>query len=153
LSLADLIEGPFVKAALVVFAVGFALRLTLLFARRGSGPHSPARKSPAAGALLAGVSWVVPKRGFFKRNPIGAFAAAVFHVTLFSVLFFDPYHEIFLWEDVFGFSWGAFSEETIGILVLLCLGSLAVLYINRFASSTLRKLSTFGDYFALTLVG
>jgi nitrate reductase gamma subunit len=153
LSLAGLIEGAFVKAAIAVFAGGFALRLILLFARRGSGPGSPPRKSPAAGALLASVNWLVPKRRFLRRNPVGAVAALAFHATLLLIVFFDPYHEVFLWDDVFGFSWGSLSEETTGVLILVCLGALAVLCMNRLADSALRRLSTFGDYFALALVG
>jgi nitrate reductase gamma subunit len=152
-SLTDLAEGAFVKIALIVFVAGFALRLIVLLARRGCGPHPPAKRSRVLGAAIACVNWAVPRKGFLHRNPAGAVAALVLHFALFGVLLFNEFHVMLIWEDLLGLSWEPVSEGVSGLLAIAAALSLAVLLVNRLARRTLRALSTFEDYFAILLVG
>jgi hypothetical protein len=110
-SLEELAEGLFVKIAAIVFVAGFAFRLIFILARRGNNPNPQAKKSAALGAAAASVNWIVPGKGFLRRNPAGALAAIIFHIALFGVLLFNEFHVLFIWEDLFGLSWEPVSEQ------------------------------------------
>ena len=152
MSLTALAEGIFLKVAAAVFVAGLALRLLPLLWRRGGGPHSPARKSPALGAAVSSLSWAVPKPGYLHRNPVRTAAALAFHVAFFGVVLFDPYHVVYIWEELLGVSWEPVSEELAGILSVVMFLALGVLLAGRLFQPSLRALTTFGDLFTISLV-
>jgi hypothetical protein len=154
-SLTALAETSFVRVAALVCVAGFALRLILLLARRGGGPHAEARGLPVLGAFVAELSWVVPKPGFFRRDVPGTVAAVVFHASLAGILLFDFQHMVYLWPEILGgWSWEfSFSEPLSEVLVWTAGISLAFMLANRLLNSRRRALSTAGDYFAILLVG
>ncbi len=155
MSLTELAETTFVWIAVIICIAGFALRLILLFMRHSAGPHSKARKSPVLGGIVAGVSWVVPRPGFLRRDVPGTVAAVVFHASLAGVLLFDFQHTVFLWPELLGdWSWEfSFSESLSEVLVWTAVVSLAFMFANRLLNPRRRALSTLGDYFTIALVG
>jgi len=154
-SLTELAETTFVWIAALVCIAGFALRLTLLFARRGGGPHAKGRGFATLGGVASAVNWAVPKPGFLRRDVPGAIAAIVFHLSLAGILLFDFQHIVYLWPEVLGdWSWEySFSEPLSEVLVWTAGFSLAFMFANRLFKPARRTLSTTGDYFAILLVG
>jgi len=152
MNLTALAETTFLKISAIVFAAGMVLRILFVLVRRGSGPHAPGRKSPVVGAFKSLFKWFIPKRGFLRRNPIGAVAALVLHVCLFFIIFFDPYHSIFLWDELLGFSWEPFDIDISTIFTIIGIGALGVLLLNRLIFKKMRAVSTPGDFIALCMI-
>lgn len=152
MSLVSLAEGHLLRFAAVVCVAGLALRVLLVLTRRSRGPHSPALKSPVFGALISQVSWVVPKPGYLRRNPIRTVLAVTLHLTLFGILFFEPYHSVYVWEELLGVSWEPFSSEVTDVLSIIAALTLAALLIDRLLRRTVRAVSGSGDYFTAGLL-
>lgn len=152
IALYDIITGPMVWAAFLIFIGGTIYRILslALLARQKDflvysymDPHY---------ALRSIFHWVVPYASTnMKLNPIFTFVSFVFHLSLLLVPLFLLAHVV-LMEDAWGLSWWMLPDTVADVLTVAVISACAFFAFRRMNQREVRFLTSPSDFILLVLV-
>lgn len=141
-----LVRGPLLEFALLVFIAGMAYRLARILLLGWQRDKTPPKGSAAGGivksyakGLLVLPFWPWVK-GTFVRNPVTYLAGALFHFSLFVVVFLGTAHML-AWKSLLGFGWPTLPTPVIDWLSAGAIFAMVLLLINRITNPVLRLLT------------
>jgi nitrate reductase gamma subunit len=147
------VEGPLWYTAVAIFVLGTAWRLAGMLARGGGRIEDAARGSPAAGAAVSALAYMLP-RAAFLRSPnvqLVLVMGIAFHVALFAVLLFGAPHVAFIEQRILGIGWTALPDWAFVVLAEIAVAGLLVLWLRRAIDPVARTISRRDDHLAAGL--
>jgi len=152
-SFVDLIEGPFLWAAWIVFIVGTLIRFISFFTLSSKRDKTIYEHWSWKYVLLSWVRFLLPVNQTVAKNPVFTILGYIFHVCLIVVPIFAIAH-ISIWEEsIWGWSWYslALPDSWTPWLTWAVIVIGVLFFIRRLARAEVRILSTPGDYILLIL--
>ncbi len=151
----DWVRGPLLAVALLVFVLGVAWRLWVLWRLPVSTqPQAPARQPfGTTDALAASLGRMLPHRGFHPSATLVTINPYVFHVGLALVFFGYAPHIAFI-QRLTGLGWPALPDMVMYLAAAATMVSLLLAIVFRLSDPVLRKISRADDHitWALTLL-
>ena len=150
MSVLEFARGPALLFSVMVFVLGLAWRLYVIFRRPVRPDYSaPRRRDLAAGGLRAIFAKMLPPKGVKVRGAAMANAYA-YHLGLALVVFGYAPHIAFIARYT-GISWPALPEPAFYLAAGLTIVSLSIALLARLTDPVLRLLSRFDDWFSWAL--
>jgi nitrate reductase gamma subunit len=147
----EILSGPGLWFAFIVFIGGLILRLTYLFALSREKDKVFYNHMSLSWGLRSIGHWLIPLGSVSMRNqPVFAVVFYVFHICLLGVPLFLSAHN-FLWDEAFGISLWSMPDRWADALTMVLMGTVVFLFIRRLARPEVRILTSFWDYFVLVL--
>lgn len=148
----DWVRGPLLAVALLVFVLGVAWRLWMLWRLPASTqPQAPARRPfGTADALSAGLGRMLPHRGFHPSATLVTVNPYVFHIGLGLVFFGYAPHIAFI-QRLTGLGWPALPDMVMYLAAAATIASLLLAIVFRLTDPVLRKISHADDHITWTL--
>jgi len=147
----EILSGPGLWFAFIIFIGGLILRLTYLFALSREKDKVFYNHMSLSWGLRSIVHWLIPVGSASMRNqPVFAVVFYVFHICLLAVPLFLSAHNI-LWDEAFGISLWSMPDRWADALTMILIGTVVFLFIRRLARPEVRILTGFWDYFLLVL--
>ena len=148
----DWVRGPLLAVALLVFVLGVAWRLWVLWRLPASAqPQAPARQPfGTADALSASLGRMLPHRGFHPSATLVTINPYVFHIGLALVFFGYAPHIAFI-QRLTGLSWPALPDMVMYLAAAATMVSLLLAIVFRLSDPVLRKISRADDHITWTL--
>ncbi len=151
----DWVRGPLLAVALLVFVLGVAWRLWVLWRLPASAqPQAPARQPfGTPDALSASLGRMLPHRGFHASATLVTLNPYVFHIGLVLVFFGYAPHIAFI-QRLTGLGWPALPDMVMYLAAAATIVSLLLAIVFRLSDPVLRKISRADDHitWALTLL-
>lgn len=147
----DILTGPGLWFAFIIFIGGLILRLTYLFALSKEKDKVFYNHMSLSWGLRSIGHWLIPLGSASMRNqPVFAVVFYVFHICLLGVPLFLSAHNI-LWDEAFGMSLWSMPDRWADVLTMVLIGTVVFLFVRRLARPEVRILTGFWDYFLLIL--
>ncbi len=150
-------RGPFLEAALLLFAAGMTYRVARVVALGWPRDRVPSKGSKLGGAVksyakglgvLPFIPWV---KNTFQRNPVMWVAGGLFHLGLFAVLIFGTPHML-VWKSLFGYGWPTLPLPITDWLAAVAIIAMVALVVNRLIHPVLKLISRGSDFISWWLV-
>ena len=147
----EILTGPGLWLAFIVFIGGLILRLTYLFALSREKDKVFYNHMSLGWGLRSIGHWLIPLGSASMRNqPVFSVVFSIFHICLLGVPLFLSAHNI-LWDEAFGISLWSMPDRWADALTIVIMGTVAFLFIRRLARPEVRIITGFWDYFLLVL--
>ncbi len=147
----EILTGPGIWFAFIIFIGGLILRLTYLFALSREKDKVFYNHMSLSWGMRSIGHWLIPLGSASMRNqPVFAVVFYVFHICLLGVPLFLSAHNI-LWDEAFGISLWSMPDRWADALTIVVIGTVFFLFIRRLARPEVRILTSFWDYFLLVL--
>ena len=147
----DILTGPGLWVAFVIFFGGLIVRLTYLITLSRDKDKIFYNHMSLRWALLSIGHWLFPLgSASMRRQPVFSFVFYIFHVCLLSVPLFLSAHNM-LWDEAFGISLWSMPDQWADALTLVFMGAALFLVIRRLARPEVRILTSIWDYTLLAL--
>ena len=154
MDLLDVVRGPLLGFALLVFVLGTLWRLIAILRLPRRPDLSPPREgapSLAWGALRAIVRGLWPRRGFGPSAAVITFNGYVFHIGLALVVFGYAPHIAFI-QRLTGLHWPALPDAVLALAAGASIVSLLMALWMRRTDPVRRLISDADDYVSWTVV-
>ena len=147
----DFLTGPGLWLAFAVFLGGLIIRVARLAAISREKDKPFYETFNLKWALKSIFFWLVPFGSrSFRRQPLFAAAFWLFHICLFATPLFLEAHNV-LWDEAWGVSLPALSDDVTDWMTIVFLVSAAVLRLRRLIRPEVRILTGAWDYIVLLL--
>ena len=153
MTLLDFARGPGLEWSLYILFFGSLLRLVgVLLARKREDYSEPRNPDTLGDAVRTVFSHFWFKPEFRTSTLFVTLIAYAMHIGLAVVGFLFVPHILFIGK-LTGLSWGGLPNDTIMLAGAITLGSLVALWVRRFQSPLMRRITTPGDHLALAITG
>ena len=147
----QILTGPGLWAAFIIFVGGLILRLAYLSALSREKDKVFYNHMSLSWGLRSVLHWLVPLGSASMRNqPVFALVFYVFHLCLLGVPLFLSAHNILL-DEAFGFSLWSMPDKWADALTLILIGMVVFLFARRLIRPEVRILTGLWDYTLLVL--
>jgi nitrate reductase gamma subunit len=147
----DLVRGPLVWIAFIVFVVGLLYRFVAM-ARLAARDKVVYPTFDAKYGLRSLAHWVVP---FATRNmrlrPVFTVISFAFHLCLLITPIFLRGH-VLLWRESWGIEWWTLPEAVADIMTLVVIFGCLFFFVRRLAAPEVRNVSFLSDFLLVLLV-
>jgi nitrate reductase gamma subunit len=149
----QLLTGPALWAAFIVFLGGLLIRIAFLFRLSRKKDRVFYNHASFSWGVKSILYWLVPwGSASLRRQPIFAFVIFAFHVTLLAAPLLLDAHNI-LWDEAFGISLWALPDMWTDAMSVVLLGSILFFIVRRIVRSEVRILTSAWDYALLGFTG
>lgn len=147
----DLLAGPFLWVAFVVFLFGSIAKVVFLLVVSRSRDKVLYDHISLKWGLKSILHWIVPFASVsMRKQPIFTFVAFAFHISLLATPIFLLAHNM-LWDSAFGVSLRSMPDLLADILTVAVVFSGLFLFARRLARPEVRVLTSAWDYALLIL--
>lgn len=146
------VNGIFWDISLVVFFVGIAWHLVIIFRHGKRKDFAEPRNSGISGAIMSNIHGFYPRKEISSRIRLQVIAGYMFHLGLFVLLFFAAPHVNFIAAHITGFSWMAIPYWAFIVASEIAFVGLILLWIHRVLNPVTRLISKRSDHIASILV-
>ncbi len=147
----ELLTGPALWAAFIVFIGGLIVRLTYLYSLSKERDRPLHNHVDLKWGFRSIIHWLIPLGSVGLRSqPVFGIAVFLFHVCLLGVPLFLLAHNM-LWDEAFGLSLPSLPDSIADVLTVIFVVAALVLLARRIIRAEVRFLSTAWDYSLLML--
>lgn len=147
----EILSGPVLWAAFVVFVAGLALRLSFLYGLSRERDRILYNHAQLSWGLRSIGHWLLPWGSrAMRQQPVFGLGIYIFHLLLLAVPLFLPAHNALL-EEAFGFRLWCLRDAWADLLTWLFLVSALFLLVRRLVRPEVRILTGAWDYLLLLL--
>jgi nitrate reductase gamma subunit len=152
IALYDIVTGPLVWAAFLIFVGGIIYRITALAILAKEKDLVVYSYMDPYYAMRSIFHWVVPYASTnMKLNPIFTFISFVFHISLLLAPIFLVAHVVLV-EDAWGFSWWMLPDTVADVLTVAVIAACVFFAFRRTHQREVRFLTSPSDFVLLALV-
>ncbi len=147
----EILTGPGLWIAFIIFVGGLVLRLTYLFALSREKDRVFYNHISLSWGLRSIGHWLLPLgSASLRQQPVFGLVFYIFHICLLGVPMFLCAHNV-LWDEAFGISLWSMPDKWADVLTVVFMGTVVFLFIRRLARPEVRILTSFWDYILLVL--
>ena len=147
----EFLTGPALWFTFIFFIGGLLVRIALLFRLSLKKDRVVYNHFSFGWGLRSIVQWLIPwASAAMRQQPVFAFVAFVFHLSLLAVPLLLSAH-IIMWDEAFGISLWSLPDGLADGLTLVLIAAAAFLFIRRQIKPEVRVLTGTWDYFLLIM--
>lgn len=147
----DLLTGPALWAAFLVFIGGLILRLLYLYGLSKERDRVFYNHVSMKWGVRSIFHWLIPLGSVSLRSqPVFAVVFYAFHVCLLAVALFLRAHNV-MWHEAFGVSLPSLPDSVADMLAIICVIAAMFLLLRRIVRPEVRILTSAWDYSLLIL--
>lgn len=147
----DVLSGPALWVAFIVFIAGMMIRIAYLFGISRERDRVLYNHVSWGWGFRSIFQWLIPwGSASLRQQPVFSFMVFVFHLTLLAVPLFLDAHNTLL-DEAFGIRLWSLPDPLADILAIVCVIAGVFLLVRRFVRPEVRILTSAWDYTLLVL--
>ncbi|MCP4683045.1 MAG: respiratory nitrate reductase subunit gamma [Desulfobacterales bacterium] len=151
-ALYNLVSGPLVWVAFIIFIGGSVYRLISMFRLAKKKDVFVYEYTSLYYGLRSIFHWIIPFANINSRErPVFTIVTFAFHICLLAVPVFLLAH-IILWDESFNISWWSLPESTADIMAVIVIICCVFFLIRRLTQDEVKFVSSASDYIILAIV-